>query len=161
LSGTRTAQRSALQHAAGQLPRKLVALIAQSDRGQQIFRPRHIFGAPPPQLAAVRLHDLQRQQQIVQRGAPRQQSRRLERHAGDFDGRLYLLARDLHRSLEGELQTGGELHQGGFAAARRPDHGAEFAALDREGQVLDRQSAAGAAVGVTDVVQGDEGRHQV
>ena len=81
----RAAERGALLHAAGQLPGIFVALAAEADRGQQVFGARDVFGAPAAHFAAVRLDDLERQQQVFQRGAPGQQGRRLERHAGDLD----------------------------------------------------------------------------
>ena len=75
--------------------------------------------------------DLERQQQIFQRGAPRQQRRRLERHAGDLHRlRSPARRRPATRALEGKLQPGRELHQGGLAAAGRADHRGELAAVD-------------------------------
>ena len=81
----RAAERGALLHAAGQLPGKLVALAAEPDRGQQLLGARDIFGLAAADLAAMRLDDFERQQQVVERRAPGQQGRRLERHAGDLD----------------------------------------------------------------------------
>ncbi len=81
----RAAQRGALLHAAGQLPGIFAAEAAEPDRGEQVLGARDIFRLVAADLAAMRLHDLQRQQQVFERGAPGQQRRRLERHAGDLD----------------------------------------------------------------------------
>ena len=74
-------------------------------------------------------------------------------------GWLTTCARDLHRSLERKLQAGRELHQGGLAAAGRPDHGGELALLDRDRQPFDRGRAGGPAVGVADPIERDERGH--
>ena len=94
----RAAERGALLHAAGELPGKLVALAAEADRGEQRLGARDVFGLVAADAAAVRLDDLERQQQVFQRGAPGQQRRRLERHAGDLDRLAHDRARDLHAS---------------------------------------------------------------
>ena len=91
----------------------------------------------------MRLDDFQRQQQIVQRGPPGQQSRRLKGHAGDLDRPAHLLAGHRDAALEWELQPGRELHQGRFAAAGRADHGGELAGIDGDRQPLDRERAGG------------------
>jgi hypothetical protein len=155
----RAAKRRALLHAAGELPRISVALAAEPDRGEQRLGARDILGLVAADAAAMRLDDLERQQQIVERGAPGQQRRRLERHAGDLDGLADALARDLHASPVGKLQTRRELHQRGLAAAGRSDHGGELAAIDVDRQAIDRERAAGAAVDVADTVEGDESGH--
>jgi hypothetical protein len=105
------------------------------------------------------LHDFQRQQQVFDGRAPRQQSRRLKCHAGDLDRRIDRMAGDQDRTLPGELQPGREFHQRRFAAAGRPDHGGEFAVFHRDRQAFDGQRALGAAVAVADAIEGDEGRH--
>ena len=68
-------------------------------------------------------------------------------------------ARDLHLPLEGKLQPGRELHQGGLAAAGRADHGGELAAVHMDREAVDRERAAGAAIDVAHVIERDEGSH--
>ena len=112
--------------------------------------------------AAMRLDDFKRQQQVFQRGAPRQERRRLERHAGDLHRLADRLTGDLHRPLEGELQAGRELHQRGLAAARRADDGRELARSDGDRQPFDCQRAGAAgtpSIGVAYVIESDERRH--
>ena len=156
----RAAQRGALLHAAGKLPGKFVALPVEADRGEQRFGARDIFGLVAADAAAMRLDDFERQQQVVQRGAPGQQRRRLKRHAGDLHRLAHRCARDLHAALERKLQAGRELHQGGLAAAGGADDGGEFAAVRR---AIDRPSTAsvppGAAIDMADVIERDEGGH--
>ena len=50
-----------------------------------------------------------------------------------------LLAEDADRSRVRAKQTIGQLHQDGFAAARRSKNDASFAALDGEGDVLEHR----------------------
>jgi hypothetical protein len=68
-------------------------------------------------------------------------------------------ARDLHLALEGKLQPGGELHQGGLAASGRPDHGGKLAAVHVDREAVDCERAACAAIDVTHVIERDEGGH--
>ena len=128
----------------------------EADRGEQRLGARDILGLVAADAAAVRLDDLERQQQVFQRRAPRQQRRRLERHAGDLDRLRHDAPATCTRPLEGKLQAGRELHQGGLAAAGRADHRGEFAAVHVDREAIDRERAAGAAVDVADVVEGDE-----
>ena len=63
------------------------------------------------------------------------------------------------RALERKLQAGRELHQGGLAAAGRPDHGGELALLDRDRQPFDRGRVGGPAIGVAHPIERDERGH--
>ncbi len=155
----RTAERGALLHPAGELPGKLVALSGKAHGGEQRLGARDVFGLVAADAAAMRLDDFQRQQQVVERGAPGQQCRRLKRHAGDLHRLLHDRARDLHLSLERKLQAGRELHQSGLAAAGRADHGGKLAAVHMDREAVDGERAAGAAVNVADIIEGDEGAH--
>ena len=133
----RAAERGALLHAAGQLPRDISRPGRASPTEVSRFSARATYSARcAADFAAMRLDDLERQQEVFQRRAPGQQGRRLERHAGDLDRLADELARDLDRALERKLQAGRELHQGGLAAAGRADHCGELALLDRDREVL-------------------------
>ena len=136
LMDQRAAERDTLLHAAGQLPRIAVAKTLQSDGRKQLLGLRAKLGLPRAKLRAVRLHDLERQQHVVDDLAPRQQVRVLERHAGDLHRALHLCAGDRHRPRGRPMQTGDEPHQGRLAAAGRADHRGEFAAPDLQRDVL-------------------------
>jgi hypothetical protein len=75
----------------------------QADRGQQVFA-RAAYSAAAADFAAMRLDDFERQQQVFQRGAPGQQGRRLERHAGDLDRLADDLPRDRTEPLNGNCK---------------------------------------------------------
>ncbi len=89
----RAAERDALLHAAGQLPRIAVAEALQADGCKQLLGLRAKLGLSCAKLRAMRLHDFERQQHVVDDFAPRQQVRVLERHAGDLHRPLHLVAR--------------------------------------------------------------------
>ena len=114
----------------------------EADLGQQRLDLGDIGVALGTQAPPVRLHDLQRQQDVLERPAPGQQVRRLERHAGDLERAGDLLAADRDGAALGELQAGHELHQGGLAAARRADHGGELTLGDGETELVDGDNAA-------------------
>src|SRR6188768_1202919 len=107
----------------------------------------------------MRLDNFQRQQQVVERGAPGQQRRRLERHPGDLHGLRDGRAGDLDLALEGELEPGRKLHQRGLAAAGWADDGGELAAVHMEREAVDCERAARAAIDVAHVIERDEGGH--
>ena len=155
------AQRGALLHAARQLPGILGAEPGEADLGQQRLDLGDIGFALRTQAPPVGLHDLQRQKDVLERLAPRQQVRSLERHAGDLERAGDLLAADRDGAALGELQAGHEFHQGGLAAAGRADHGGELTLADGETELVDGDNAAIAAIGVGDVVDVDELGHDV
>ena len=70
----RAAERDALLHAARQLVRPAAREADEPDQVQQFERPLARLAVAPP-------FDLHREQDIVERGAPRQQVRRLEHEA--------------------------------------------------------------------------------
>src|SRR5438876_282703 len=76
----RSAERGTLLHPAGQLPRKMSLKSFETDEGEQIAR-LGLIGRPLAlKPRTVRLHDLQGQHDVRQRGPPRQQCRVLKRH---------------------------------------------------------------------------------
>ena len=155
----RAAERGALLHAAGELPGILVALALEPDLGEQRLGPGDVLGPVAAQARAVGLDDLQGQQQVLERRAPGQQRRVLEGHPGELDGAPTSLAVDDHRAGARKLQAGGELHQGGLAAARRPDDRRELAFADRERRARSTAGAPSSAPGIDmgDVAELDEG----
>ena len=160
----RAAERGALLHAARQLPRKFLAQAAEPDRGQQLFGARDIFGACAGGCrcgaAATISSGSSRFSSVVRHGSSVGAWNAMP---AILTGLLHELARDLHGSLERELQPGRELHQRGLAAAGRADHRGEFAFARRRSSGLRPRgaaSAAPAAVGVADAVERDERGHE-
>src|SRR5215218_4230054 len=89
----------------------------------------------------MRLHDLQRQHDVVDGRPPGQQRGILECHPDDAEWTLDLLARDGHPPGVRRPQPGDHLHQGGFSAARWTDHGDELPGAHGERGVLQRESS--------------------
>ena len=153
----RAAERGALLHAARQFPGKPVA---EARRGRPCRaasrRARGIRSFLERKLRAVRLDDLQRQHDVVEHRAPGQQVGVLERHARDLHGPFHRLAVDLHDALGGLHEAGDELHQRGLAAARRADHGGEFALADVDAGAFQRQHrTCSPGIGERNVVEFD------
>src|SRR6185503_7473239 len=71
----RAADRDALLHPARELPGEAVLVADQTDGVQQLLRLQYIFFLVPLEAGTVGLDDLERQQHVVERGAPRQQGR--------------------------------------------------------------------------------------
>ena len=71
----------------------LVALTLEADLGEQRLGSGDVLGPVAAQPRAVRLDDLERQQQVLERRAPGQQRRVLERHPGELHRRADLPAR--------------------------------------------------------------------
>jgi hypothetical protein len=108
----------------------------------------------------MRLHDLQREQHVVDDLAPGQKVRVLESHAGDLDRPAHLLAKNHDFPAIGGDEAGHELHQGRLAATRRPHHGGEFTAAHIQARALEGKNAArGAAIGQRDVTDVDGAGH--
>ena len=152
------AQRGALLHAARQLPGKLGAHAGKADLRQQRLDLGDVGGPLGAQASAVGLHDFQRQQDVLERGAPGQQVGRLERHAGDLQRADDFLAANFYVAGLRKLQPGDELHQGRLAAAGGADHGGKLAFPDRQRELVHGRHAL-SAVGVRHVVNLDEGGH--
>jgi hypothetical protein len=123
----RAANAGALLHAARKLPRKLVFIATQAHLLQQFAGAFFVFLALGFEVAAVGLHNFQRQQHVVHRGAPGQQAGRLKGHATDLERPRHRLAVNAHLAHAGHAQAGGQFHKGGLTAARRPDDGNELA----------------------------------
>ena len=136
-------------------------MAGEPDRGEQRLGACDVFCAVSTDAPAVRLDDLERQQQVFEGGAPGEQRRCLERHAGDLHGFRHYCAGNLHLSLEGKLQAGCELHQGGLATAGGTDDRREFAAVHVDREAVDRERAARAAIDVAHVIERDKGGHSV
>ena len=139
----RAAQRSALQHAAGQLPRMLVAEIGEADFLEQRVGPVAEFGLVlGAVLRAKRRHDLQRHHDVVAHRQPRQHGRVLERHADPHRLGADLAAGDVDIAGRRLEQTGHQLEDGGLAAAGRADQRDEVALLQPQiGERRARRSA--------------------
>ena len=133
------ANAGALLHAARELPGKLALVAAQAHAAQQVDGAGFKFGAFFFELAAVGFDNFQRQQHVVQGGAPRQQRWRLKRHATDLERTVDHLPTHMDAALGGAAQTRGELHESGFAATRRSHDGDELALFDLEVDVFDRK----------------------
>jgi hypothetical protein len=135
----RAAQVGALLHAARQLPGILVLEALEADLGEQGARLVLVRGLVLTQLAPVRLDDLQRQHDVLQRGAPRQQRRCLEGHADDRDRLSHLVPGDRDVAFARRQQAGDQLHQRGFAATGRTDHRDKLPFLDLKRGLLQGQ----------------------
>jgi hypothetical protein len=72
------------------------------------------------ELAAVGFDNFQRQQHVVQGGAPRQQRWRLKRHATDLERTVDHLPTHMDAALGGAAQTCGELHEGDLPQPEGP-----------------------------------------
>ena len=139
----RPAERCPLLHATGKLPGKVILESFQPDQREEIACLRQIGRPFALEPGAMRLHDFQRQHDVGERRPPRQQRRILERHAGDTQGSGHGAATDDDRSGGGRPQPGDHLHQGGFAATGRTDHGDEFAVTDLQRCSLQGERAVG------------------
>ena len=103
---------------------------------EDISRRRLMLRAVALEARRLRLDDLERQQYVVERGAPRQQRRILERHADDLERPGDRAPVHHRRAAALAVQPGDELQQGRLAAARRADYGDCVAAIDLQGQPL-------------------------
>ena len=158
----RAAQRRALLHAARQLPGIMFREAVEPDHGQQVARLGDIFLAVLLESARVRLDDLKRQQHVVERSAPRQQGRVLERHADDLERRRDLVIGNDDAALGWPVEPSDELEQRRFAAAGRADHGDELALLHAQARILERERLPLAPrIGEIDVGNIDERGHAV
>ena len=125
----RAAETGALLHAARPLPREFVFTAAGADALQQLARLLGVLGIARAEPVAVGFDDLERQQHVVDGGAPRQQARRLKRHVADLErtGHRLPVDADAAAAAAGRLQASGKFHEGRPSAARRTDEGDELA----------------------------------
>ena len=131
LAHQRPRDADALLHAAGEFMRIVVRDIAESDETDEM----------PRKLAPLRHRDaveLERELDIAEHRAPRQQAEVLEHHAG-------VLARARHRrSFDGDMalvrrdEAGGEPQQRGLAAAARAEQRDELTLAHRRGDAVER-----------------------
>ena len=133
----RAADRGALLHAAGELPRKLVRESRETDFFEQAPRALAIGAPLRADAAAVRLDDLQRQEHVLERVAPRQEIRVLERHAHALQRPAHFPSLDREPAGGDRREPADQLHQRGLAAAGRPHHRDELALRDREIDAVD------------------------
>eukprot|EP01022_Parablepharisma_sp_SALTPOND_P021557 TRINITY_DN427_c2_g1_i1.p1 TRINITY_DN427_c2_g1~~TRINITY_DN427_c2_g1_i1.p1 ORF type:complete len:1458 (+),score=547.10 TRINITY_DN427_c2_g1_i1:21634-26007(+) len=150
------ADRGALLHAPRELPGELVGVAIQAHGLEQLQGALGVFGLLFLEVAAIGLDDLQRQQHILQRGAPGQQRGRLEGHADELQRPGHDLAADDHAATIGLLQARGQLHERGLATAGGADDGDEFACPGLQVDVFHRKFG-GAIIGQVDVAEIDEG----
>src|SRR5262245_13236074 len=156
----RAAERDALLLAAGQLPGKALAEAVEPDGLEQRVGLLAVLRFLAAEFLPVRLHDLERQQDVVDDLAPRQQVRVLKRHAGDLHRPAHAVAEDDDVTGIGRNEPGHELHKRRLAAARGADDRGELAAADGEARVLQGENAArGAAIGQRDIADVDRGGH--
>ena len=66
----RAAERGALLHAPGQLPGKVILKSLEADQSEKIARLRLISGSLAFEPLTMRLHDLEREHDIGERGPP-------------------------------------------------------------------------------------------
>jgi hypothetical protein len=119
----------ALLHAARELERITLRELTQANHGQEINRTLPVAGRR--QLAKF-----DRQQHVVEHGAPRQQHWRLEHHGGLLRWPAQWLAIQLDRSGGVGQQPGQHLEQSRLSAAALPDNRNEFAVIDIEVEAL-------------------------
>ena len=126
-------QRDALLLAARELRRVVVSALAEADARRAVAR------AAVERLGAA--GELERQEDVLERGQVGEQLERLEDEADAaaaqerqlvLGERLDRRAVDPHLALARPVEPGGEAEQRRLAASRRPEHGDELAARDRE-----------------------------
>jgi len=123
-------ERHALAHALRKLGRVAVQRVGETDLAQRLG------GALAPFLAGHATH-LERQLDIAQRVAPRQQRIARQRIGGLAAARLRRRAGDDQAARREVLQPGHHVEKRGLAAAARPDDGDELAVGD--GQIYARE----------------------
>ena len=123
----RAADRSALLHATGQLPRQLVFEPFEADRLQKFASTRQVL------VARQALH-VDRKHDVAEHSTPRQQHRTLKDDA-DVSMRLrHGHTFNLDFAGRGRQQAGDHLQERGFATAGRADHDKKLPFVDMEVQ---------------------------
>ena len=148
----RAADRCALLHATGEFPRELVFIALQSHGLQQAARARFVLATFLLQGRAIRFDNLQRQHQIIHRGSPGQQRRRLEGHADDLERATDFASVDQHIAPGRRLEPRNQLHERRFSTTGGPDDRHKLAFANRQRDILDC-IAAGVVVGKIDLVK--------
>src|SRR5262249_41265017 len=92
LMDQRATERDALLHAAGEFPRKALAKAVKTYRLEQRVGLLPVLFLLAPKLLPVRLHDLEREKDVVDDLAPRQKVWILEGHAGDLHRPAHAIA---------------------------------------------------------------------
>src|SRR5450432_1499416 len=133
LEGERAGDRDALLHPARQLPRVLLLEADEADAVELLHR-------HGPARGGVAALDLQRQHDVGEHRAPREQRRRLEHVAVRARQTRFVRAHavDLDRTRRDRLEIGADAQEGRLAAARRADERDEFARRDREVDLAQR-----------------------
>ena len=122
-----------LLHAAGELGGIALFELAQSNEINELTRPRQI-------LLAIKLLDVDRDQHVVENGAPGKQHGRLEHDADVVSRPLQLAVAEPDSSRTGRDQSCEDTKQRRFPAARRTHNRDEFAEADIEVDILKRAS---------------------
>ena len=133
--------------------------LSRPTRFSSAVRLLPVARALAPKLMAMRLDDLERQHDVRERRAPRQQRGILKGHADDFQGAVYLLAGNFDAAGARPPQPGHELHQRRLAAAGRSDHGNELPLLDLEVEPFDGKGGAPAAIDQADTTHLQQRAH--
>src|SRR5262249_45905579 len=142
-------ERDPLLHAARQLPGVALLEALQADERQELER----CGAVPLAREALRVD---RQEHVVEDGAPREEDRRLEAHADvparAGDGR----APEPRIAARGGHEPGQDLEERRLATARGADDRDEVALGDAEADVLERHDGTVAGrVALREITDGD------
>ena len=119
----------ALVHSAGKLVGKAIRELAESDASEQIFRAFDIVGSLQPAY-----FDLQ--ENVVQDRSPGQQQMLLEDDAELVHRTLDRLAENVDGAVRRPQQARDHVEEGALATAARSDDRDEFAASDRQGNVV-------------------------
>src|ERR1700736_2457718 len=156
----RAAERSALLHAARQFPGVALAESIEPYSLEERQRLRPVLRLLLPESPAMRLYDLQRQQDIVDDLAPWQQIRILKSHPCNLHRAAHLVAENDDVTRIRSQEPGHELHQRRLAAAGRTNHRGKLATSDGQRSTFKREHPArGAAVGQRDVGNVDGAGH--
>src|SRR5262249_30953560 len=129
-----------LLHASRQLPGHVVAEATEANGFEKCVRPCAPLLALGPRLAAIRLHDLERQQNVVADIAPWEQGRTLKRHAHAGHGLMHRTSVHTHNATGRSDESGNQLQQSRFATTAWPDDGNEVAFLKIHVHARQRQS---------------------
>ena len=125
IDGERAGEIDALAHAAGELARVIVLEAFEPDELEQLHGALAVGSAD-------RAGDFAADDGVGEHRAPRQQAVVLEHKAAVGAGLAHGAAVEQHFAGRRVFEAGDDAQERGLAAAARPDHGNEFAALDVE-----------------------------
>ena len=151
--GQRARDGGALPLPAGNLPRELTGDAANA----QPFQPgihrqrRRVAARRMRSIGTVEVAHAQAQFHILPHGSPGQQAVILDDQAGLRARAGQRRAVDAHLTGLHQTQSGQEVEQRAFPAARGAQHGPGFAALDPPGKILKQRGSAG--IGKRDLIQ--------